>query len=61
MLHMGCPIVGDNVYGGRKVLRKLPQEFSDFPRQALHAFRLSIPEIGVFEADLPEDMLALFD
>lgn len=59
MQHIGCPIIGDEVYGARKALRKLPEAFSLFPRQALHAFRLSIPEIGVFEAELPEDMAGL--
>jgi 23S rRNA pseudouridine1911/1915/1917 synthase len=56
MQHIGCPIVGDNVYGARKALRQLPDSFAAFPRQALHAFRLTIPEIGEFEAELPEDM-----
>lgn len=59
MQHLGCPIVGDQVYGARKALRKLPDNYGDFHRQALHAFRLSIPEVGVFEAELPADMLEL--
>lgn len=57
MTHIGCPIIGDEVYGSRRKGKNLP----DFNRQALHAFRLSIPEVGVFEAELPEDMAGLMD
>lgn len=34
---IGHPIVGDAVYGTRGLLRALPQEGREFPRQALHA------------------------
>ena len=61
MQHLGCPIVGDEVYGARKALRKLPDSFTKFPRQALHAFRLSIPDVGVFEVELPDDILGLIN
>jgi 23S rRNA pseudouridine1911/1915/1917 synthase len=57
MNHIGCPIVGDVVYGSRKKAKAMP----DFARQALHAYRLSIPEIGDFEIGLPEDMAGLVE
>ncbi|MDP5241408.1 23S rRNA pseudouridine(1911/1915/1917) synthase RluD [Uliginosibacterium sp. 31-16] len=39
MAHIGHPLVGDPVYGGRK---SLPLPAGDFPRQALHAFQLGL-------------------
>jgi 23S rRNA pseudouridine1911/1915/1917 synthase len=33
MAHLGCPVVGDKVYGARK-------DNNSFPRQLLHASRL---------------------
>lgn len=39
MAHLGFPLVGDPVYAGR---RRLPPPAGDFPRQALHAFRLGL-------------------
>ena len=69
LAHIGHPLVGDPVYGGR---RRLPPGASpaaiaaleDFRRQALHAVRLSLahPTGGqplAFEAPLPEDFAAL--
>jgi 23S rRNA pseudouridine1911/1915/1917 synthase len=69
LAHIGHPLVGDPVYGGR---RRLPPGASPaaiaalegFRRQALHAVRLSLahPSGGqplVFEAPLPEDFAAL--
>jgi 23S rRNA pseudouridine1911/1915/1917 synthase len=48
--HLGHPIAGDRVYGGG----------ADFPRQLLHAWKLSVkhPRTGrelLFQADPPED------
>ena len=65
--HVGHPLVGDPVYGGR---RRLPASAPGaemaraFPRQALHAARLGFehPATGAamaFESPLPADMEAL--
>jgi 23S rRNA pseudouridine1911/1915/1917 synthase len=56
----GHPLVGDPAYGGRRV----PPELPPFPRQALHAARLSLvhPASGerrTWEAPPPSDFLAL--
>jgi len=69
LAHIGYPIVGDPVYGGR---RRLPagcspdvaEALRSFPRQALHAARLGLthPLTGrplQFEAPLPHDMRRL--
>ena len=55
MKHIKCPIIGDPVYGsGRK-----PKNIPEFNRQALHAYKLAIPDVGEFEAELPQDMKVL--
>ena len=68
MAHIGCPILGDPVYGsGRNaplVRIDKDKEFKDFRRQALHAAILGFdhPVTGEplhFEADLPKDMQRL--
>lgn len=69
LAHVGHPVVGDPVYGGR---RHLPRGASPaviaalgaFRRQALHAARLVLvhPTTGrevAFEAPLPEDFVSL--
>jgi len=66
MVHIGHPLAGDPVYGRNlKMKRGLPAELVDavrsFPRQALHAHRLSLVHPDnllpvTFEAPLPEDM-----
>lgn len=69
LAHVGHPVVGDPVYGGRK---RLPRGASPtviaalgaFRRQALHAARLVLahPTTGrevAFEAPLPGDLAAL--
>jgi len=69
LAHIGFPLVGDPVYGGR---RRIPRGATDglmtaldsFKRQALHATRLALehPLTGrklEFEAPLPADMAAL--
>lgn len=61
MAHIGHPLVGDPVYGGRKLL---PPPAGLFARQALHAFQLGLihPQSGeacVWKIPLPDDMLAL--
>jgi 23S rRNA pseudouridine1911/1915/1917 synthase len=64
--HLGFPLVGDGVYGGRRRIParatpKLAAELRGFPRQALHAARLILehPLTGrelELEAPLPADM-----
>jgi len=71
MAHVGTPIVGDPVYGGRPKLPRQPTDrlrraLQAFRRQALHASRLTLthPETGAtltFESNVPDDMLALLD
>ena len=56
MASLGYPLVGDELYGGRMV--------GDADRQMLHARRLAFEDPGdgskrVFEAQAPDDMLAL--
>ncbi|WP_225037511.1 23S rRNA pseudouridine(1911/1915/1917) synthase RluD [Pseudomonas aeruginosa] len=69
MSHIGYPLVGDPVYGGRFRIppvasQTLVQTFREFPRQALHArfLELDHPATGVrmkWESPLPEDFLWL--
>ena len=47
MSHSGHPIIGDDLYGEKSDL---------IDRQALHAYRLTVPEIGEFKAPLFDDM-----
>ena len=71
MEHVGYPIVGDPLYGGRKRYPKgatpeLRETLEKFGRQALHAARLTLthPKSGKrvsFDAPLPEDMQSLID
>lgn len=71
MSHLKYPLVGDSVYAGRP---KMPASASpelkvvlkEFPRQALHAKKLSLihpssDELIEWEVDLPEDMIKLLD
>lgn len=69
LAHIGFPLVGDQVYGGRPKVPKaaspaLIDMISSFKRQALHAWKLGLqhPMTGEYmewESDLPEDMLQL--
>ena len=71
MQHIGHPLVGDPVYGkAKKRLKDLPaslaEAMGEFPRQALHARRLSLihPKDGrtvSFETELPPDLAMLLD
>ena len=71
MAHLGHPIIGDPVYGGRKRFAKnvsatIREALAAFPRQALHARRLELrhPMNGEFlelEAPLATDMAELLD
>jgi 23S rRNA pseudouridine1911/1915/1917 synthase len=69
LAHVGLPIVGDPVYGGRRRVlageaAALNHRLHGFERQALHAQRLTLshPRSArelVFEAPLPADFAAL--
>jgi len=69
LAHVGYPIVGDPVYGGRRRLTAgasaaLTQALGAFNRQALHAARLTFvhPKSGKqvsYEAPLPADLAGL--
>lgn len=69
MSYIDHPIVGDQTYGYKrgfpgKIDLELREYISQFPRQALHAWRLSLhhPDSGelmTWEAPLPQDMCEL--
>lgn len=72
MRHIGHPLVGDPAYGGTFKIPgdnpdiQLVECLRDFPRQALHARKLSFlhpieEEMVEFEVPLPEDLLMLLD
>jgi 23S rRNA pseudouridine1911/1915/1917 synthase len=67
--HLGFPLVGDPVYGGRRRLpagasARLASELGLFKRQALHAQRLALThpftqkELA-WEAPIPADLASL--
>ncbi len=67
--HIGHPLVGDPVYGEARwkgLPRPIQAPLRDFPRPALHAWRLALehPRTGEplsFEAPVPEDMRRLWE
>jgi len=68
--HLGHPIIGDAVYSGPQWRgipdKRLQKVISAFPRQALHAARITFvhPRSGetiVVESPLPDDMRGLID
>jgi 23S rRNA pseudouridine1911/1915/1917 synthase len=74
LTHLGCPLIGDALYGGRTLTKLRPFRpalsevaytfLEEFPRQALHAAELAFvhPVSGEpysFTAAQPEDMAAL--
>ena len=71
LAHLGHPVVGDATYGGRSVRARetesgAPDTIATFPRQALHATRLSLEHpvsgqtLAVESAPAP-DMLGLIE
>lgn len=61
LAHKKFPIVGDSVYGVSHYGPQMPEIVKHFPRQALHAWRLSLvhpetQEVMTWTAPLPEDM-----
>jgi 23S rRNA pseudouridine1911/1915/1917 synthase len=71
MAHLGHPIVGDPIYGGRlrmpaSISRELADALQGFRRQALHATRLRLrhPSSGEWlewQAEPPADLAALLE
>lgn len=71
MAHARYPLIGDPVYGGRPKLppgaaEPLKDILREFPRQALHARKLSFvhphtEQTMTFRAPLPDDLLMLLD
>lgn len=71
MAHIGYPIVGDQVYGGRlhcppQTANEVKQALQHFKRQALHAYRLSFihplsQKNQSFSAPLPDDFKQLLE
>jgi len=64
--HLGCPVVGDAVYGGRPARAFAQAAGYTAPRQMLHAFSLGFdhPASGerlTLEAPLPEDFSKAMD
>ena len=73
--HFGHPVIGDPTYGGRskylkrfngKELTRVSPLMGILQRQALHAFRLTLPHpddnrIMIFESDLPDDFMEALD
>ena len=64
--HLGCPVVGDAVYGGRPARAFAQATSYTAPRQMLHAFSLGFdhPASGerlTLEAPLPEDFSKAMD
>lgn len=71
MAHIGYPLIGDPVYGGRPKLPKnandsLKSYLQQFKRQALHARELHLihprtEQAQVFSAPVPDDMIELVE
>ena len=61
---IGHPIIGDPLYSGPQWRgipdKRLQKAIASFPRQALHAARIVIPQ-GTFEAELPGDMREMIE
>jgi 23S rRNA pseudouridine1911/1915/1917 synthase len=63
LAHIGCPVVGDPLYGRRPVTGA-PEALKTFPRQALHAAFLSFvhpstQKLLTFATELPRDIKTL--
>ena len=64
--HLGCPVLGDLVYGRRQNLRLKEASGYVAPRQLLHAAKLALVHPRTqrpmtFEAPLPEDFAVAMD
>jgi 23S rRNA pseudouridine1911/1915/1917 synthase len=71
MAHVRFPLLGDKLYAGRSRIPKASgpeflQALQQFPRQALHAFKLELvhpvtDQICEWEVDMPQDMQDLVE
>lgn len=71
MAHINYPLVGDTTYAGRLKMpagasEELKSALRSFPRQALHAKKITLihprtSEEMSWESELPQDMLSLLD
>ena len=66
LAHIGCPVVGDPVYGRTSRNTAAPEALKSFPRQALHAAILAFrhPRTGrelSFATELPQDFKRLVE
>ena len=64
LAHIGCPVVGDPVYGRKSRNTAVPEALKAFPRQALHAAVLAFRHPGTrkemnFATELPQDFKKL--
>ena len=64
LAHIGCPVVGDPIYGRKSRNVVVPEALKVFPRQALHAARLEFRHPGThkvmsFATELPQDFQKL--
>jgi len=64
LAHIGCPVVGDPVYGRKSRNAAVPEALKAFPRQALHAARLEFRhptthKLMSFATELPQDFRKL--
>ena len=69
--HIGYPLIGDSIYGGRlrfpkKASEELKDALKSFSRQALHSKKLSLIHPGTgnsmtWKIELPDDMKVLLD
>jgi len=64
LAHLGCPVVGDPVYGRKARNSAAPEALKAFPRQALHASVLAFRHPGTgkvmrFATELPQDFKKL--
>lgn len=64
LAHIGHPVIGDEMYGGRRERRRVGSNAPAAERQLLHAWRLGFqhPRTGAwmeFTAPVPEDLLCL--
>jgi len=63
---IGHPLVGDPVYGSKGKGKLWPENITQFPRQALHAFQLQLQhprtqEMMTFNAPIPQDLQNLVE
>jgi 23S rRNA pseudouridine1911/1915/1917 synthase len=58
--HAGAPLVGDRAYGGLVRLVSGTGAVVEVSRIGLHCARVTIPKVGVLEAPIPDDLMAVW-